>query len=126
MKTHAADGRKVIDKLTENLGLGGNGYVYMLNNIAQSHHENLDGSGYPEGLSGTNMPIEARIVTVADVFDSLISECPYKKVWSNERAVETLKEISGWKLDPMCVEALLFNMDEVVDIQAAFVENDMG
>ena len=126
MKTHSTDGKQIIEKLIENYGLGGIGYVDMLKNIAHYHHENLDGSGYPEGLSGNNIPIEARIVTVADVFDALTSERPYKKAWSNERAVTTLKEMSGWKLDPECVEALLSSMDEVEDIQKAFVENDIG
>jgi two-component system response regulator RpfG len=63
----------------ENYGLNGVGYVEMLRNIANFHHEYVDGSGYPEGLKGDAIPKEARIVTVADVFDALTSERPYKK-----------------------------------------------
>ncbi len=75
--------------------------------IALCHHERYDGTGYPMGLSGTDIPIEARIVTVADVFDALISPRPYKPAWSIEAALEYLREQSGRLFDPACVDALL-------------------
>lgn len=126
MKTHSNDGKILIEKLLENYGLGGIGYVDMLKNIANYHHESLDGSGYPEGLTGNDIPIEARIVTVADVFDALTSKRPYKNAWSNEQAISKLKEMSGDKLDPACVNALLDSMDEVEEIQQTFSENSVG
>jgi HD-GYP domain-containing protein (c-di-GMP phosphodiesterase class II) len=126
MKDHPKDGRELIDSLMENYGLSGIGYVSMLRNIANYHHEYVDGSGYPEGLVGEKIPIEARIVTVADVFDALTSERPYKKAWSNEEAYEKLKEMSGKQFDPQCVEALLNNKDEIEAIQRTFMENDYG
>ena len=126
MKDHPKDGRELIDSLMENYGLSGIGYVSMLRNIANYHHEYVDGSGYPEGLVGEAIPIEARIVTVADVFDALTSERPYKKAWSNEEAYKKLKEMSGKQFDPQCVEALLNNKDEIEAIQRTFMENDYG
>lgn len=126
MKEHALIGRQLIDKLLENYGLGAIGYVDMLKNIAHYHHECFDGSGYPEGLKGENIPAEARIVAVADVFDALTSARPYKQAWSNERAIEFLQQQSGKKLDPDCVNALLGCMREVETIQATFVENATG
>ncbi len=126
MKDHPTDGKELIESLMENYGLSGIGYVSMLENIAQYHHEYVDGSGYPEGLSGEDIPIEARIVTVADVFDALTSERPYKKAWSNEEAYTKLKEMSGIQFDPQCVEALLKNKDEIEAIQRTFMENDYG
>lgn len=126
MKTHANDGKKLIDKLLDNYGLSGIGYVDMLKNITKHHHESLDGTGYPAGLAGDHIPIEARIVAVADVFDALTSVRPYKKAWSNEDAINKLREMSGVKLDPECVDALLESMDEVEDIQKAFIENEVG
>lgn len=126
MKDHPKDGRELIDSLMDNYGLSGIGHVSMLRNIANYHHEYVDGSGYPEGLIGEAIPIEARIVTVADVFDALTSERPYKKAWNNEEAYEKLQEMSGKQFDPQCVEALLDNKDEIEAIQRTFMENDYG
>jgi two-component system, response regulator RpfG len=84
--------------------------------IALRHHERFDGSGYPDGLSGTAIPIEARIVTVADVFDALISPRPYKGPWSVESALDFLVEQSGKLFDPQCVQALINNRPRLDDI----------
>ncbi len=126
MKSHPKDGRELIDALLENYGLNGIGYLEMLRNIANYDHESIDGSGYPDGLVGEQIPIEARIVTVADVFDALTSQRPYKEAWSNEKAYAKLKEMAGKQLDRQCVEALLSNIDEIEAIQRTFKENDYG
>lgn len=84
--------------------------------IALRHHERFDGSGYPDGLSGAQIPIEARIVAVADVFDALISPRPYKAPWSFESALDFLVEQSGKLFDPQCVQALLDNRERLQDI----------
>jgi two-component system response regulator RpfG len=75
--------------------------------IALHHHERYDGTGYPEGLAGENIPIEARVVTTADVFDALISPRPYKEAWSIDAALDYLREQSGRLFDPACVDALI-------------------
>ncbi len=126
MQSHPGDGRELIDLLLENYGLNGVGFVDMLRNITNYHHEYVDGSGYPEGLSGDQIPIEARIVTVADVFDALTSERPYKKAWTNEQAYQKLQEMSGKQFDPQCVDALLNSKVEIEEIQRTFMENDYG
>mgnify|MGYP001315043368 FL=1 len=84
--------------------------------IALRHHERFDGSGYPDGLSGQQIPIEARIVAVADVFDALISPRPYKAPWSFDNALDFLQEQSGKLFDPQCVQALVNNRSRLEDI----------
>lgn len=75
--------------------------------IALRHHERYDGSGYPDGLSGDAIPVEARIVAVADVLDALLSPRPYKHAWTLDEALAYLEEQSGRHFDPRCVDALL-------------------
>ncbi len=75
--------------------------------VARWHHEHWDGSGYPDGLEGEQIPLAARIVAVADVFDALISERPYKKAWPPEAALQEIKQIAGSHLDPQLVEAFV-------------------
>ena len=74
--------------------------MQMSRKIAVNHHEKWDGSGYPRGIAGEEIPLEARIVAIADVFDALTSERPYKKAWSVEKAVGLLKEEAGHHFDP--------------------------
>lgn len=85
--------------------------------IALGHHEKYDGSGYPFGLQGEDIPIFSRIVAVADVFDALTSERPYKKAWPLEEAVDHLKAVSGQHFDPQVVQAFLGDWDEVLAIR---------
>lgn len=87
--------------------------------IALRHHERWDGSGYPDGLRGEQIPLNARIVAIADVFDALTSERPYKRAWSNEEAFAYLEEHSGTFFDPSCVKVLLANKARVAEIQLA-------
>ena len=75
--------------------------------VARWHHEHWDGSGYPDGLEGEQIPLAARIVAVVDVFDALISERPYKKAWLPETALQEIKQIAGSHLDPELVEAFI-------------------
>ncbi len=123
MKTHVTKGREIIDDLLENFGLSNIDHKDMLRNIAEHHHEAVNGKGYPSGQKGDEIPLEARIVAVADVFDALTSERPYKKAWSNEEAIKKLNELAGELLDVNCVNALLSNMPEIENIQKQFNEN---
>ncbi|WP_339724434.1 HD domain-containing phosphohydrolase [uncultured Paraglaciecola sp.] len=124
MNTHANKGREIVDELLKNFGLENIKYMSMLRNIAQCHHEAINGKGYPQGIKGDQIPIEARIVAVADVFDALTSARSYKAAWSNKKAIDTLLEMAGEKLDVDCVNALIQNMDEVETIQKLFIETE--
>jgi two-component system response regulator RpfG len=88
--------------------------------IALRHHERYDGSGYPDGLVGDAIPIEARIVAVADVLDALLSPRPYKPAWPLERAREHIEAGRGSHFDPRCVDALLGAWSEVLAIRDRF------
>lgn len=126
MKTHATKGRQIVDELVRDFGFDSVRNVEMLRNIAELHHETLDGTGYPHGLKADQIPIEARIVAVADIFDALTSRRPYKEAWSNERAFDMLRRLAKCKLDPGCVEALIKNAEEIVAIQRHFAEDEIG
>lgn len=126
MRTHSKNGRDIIDSLLQNYGLDGVEYIELLRNIALYHHEAVDGTGYPEHLQQEEIPIEARIVSVADVFDALTSHRPYKPAWSNDEAFKKLREMSGEKLDAQCVQALLKHEQEILRIQRTFYENSFG
>ena len=126
MQTHARIGREMIDDLLENFGLENIQHMDMLRNIAEFHHETINGKGYPAGLKGDDIPIEARIVAVADVFDALTSVRPYKEAWSNNKAIQYLSELSGETFDQDCVNALINNIDQVEEIQKKFKENTYG
>ena len=93
--------------------------------IALTHHEKFDGSGYPAGLSGEAIPLFGRIVAVADVFDALTSERPYKRAWEMDRAVAFLREGCGTHFDPRCVEAFLAGWDDVVRVRGQFVDEEV-
>lgn len=88
--------------------------------IAVSHHERYDGSGYPNGLAGDAIPLFGRIVAVADVFDALTSERPYKKAWAPEQAAECLREGRGRHFDPECLDAFLTRWTDAMAIHARF------
>ena len=91
--------------------------------IAKGHHEKFDGSGYPHGLKGTDIPLFSRIVAVADVFDALTSERPYKKAWELEAAVDFLTAGAGTHFDPDCVRAFLEAWEDVLEIRQRYQED---
>jgi len=91
--------------------------------IAYSHHEKFDGTGYPQGLAGEAIPLHGRIVAVADVFDALTSERPYKNAWTLEAAVDYLRAGSGTHFDPQCVEALLSQWPDVLRVKEQFSDH---
>ena len=126
MKTHTIKGREIIDEILTNFGLDGVDYVNILRNIAEYHHEAVNGAGYPSGKKGGDIPLEARIVAVADIFDALTSQRCYKDAWTNELAFETLTKLAGEKLDQDCVNALLENIEEIEQIQQQFKQDFFG
>jgi len=125
MKKHTLIGAEIIDNILDNFGSAKLSSVEILKNIALLHHETLNGSGYPYGLKKENIPIEARIIAVADIFDALTSRRPYKEAWSHHDAINMLKSLAGVKqLDPDCVQALTSNINDVKKIQQLFSEKN--
>jgi HD-GYP domain-containing protein (c-di-GMP phosphodiesterase class II) len=109
MQTHTTAGAAIIDGIVRGLGIEDHEHLPILRSIVRSHHELLDGSGYPDRLRGDEIPVEARIVAVADVYDALTSPRPYKAAWSHDEALAYIRAGSGTLFDPACVEALLSN-----------------
>jgi len=122
MKTHTTRGREIIDAMLLNFNIKCIKDIEMIRNIVLYHHESTDGNGYPAGLVGKDIPLEARIVAVADVFDALTSARPYKGAWSNDDAVTELRRLSHFKLDADCVAALLDSKEEILRIQSGFAD----
>lgn len=90
--------------------------------IAGSHHERWDGKGYPEGLTGTDIPFSARVMAVADVYDALISNRVYKEGMSHEQAAAIIAENSGLQFDPSVVTAFLHNGEAFQRISTLFMD----
>lgn len=122
MQTHVNKGVEIIDKLISEFELGSTFHASILRNIVAYHHEKLDGSGYPYGLKGDEIPIESRVAAVADVFDALTADRPYRKSWSVERAFNYLSENKGVLFDVECVETLLSHGEEILTIKNLFQE----
>ncbi len=94
----------------------------MARSIAISHHEKWDGSGYPYGLKGEEIPLHGRIAAIADVFDALTTKRPYKEAWPLEEALTFLKEQSGKHFDPHLVELFLASLPDILEIKAKYTE----
>lgn len=120
MKLHVAKGAELIDKILSYFDVSSLKEIDMLKNIILYHHERVDGSGYMANLRLDQIPIEARIVAVADVFDALTTVRRYKPAWSNEMAFAELDRIAGTHLDPDCVMALKSALDEIDVLQRLF------
>ncbi len=123
MESHVELGSEMVDRLVNDFGLGAVAGIEILRNVVAGHHEFLDGSGYPRKLRDGDIPLEARIVTVADIFDALTSKRIYKTAWGIDESLEALdKMVMEGKLDADCVGALRANKDEAAKIIARFGE----
>ncbi|MDR0324684.1 MAG: response regulator [Oscillospiraceae bacterium] len=105
IKAHCAEGECIIDRIIGKTK--DDGSLNHAKRFAGHHHERWDGTGYPRRLSGENIPLEGRLMAIADVYDALVSERPYKRPFSHEQAVEIIKADSGTHFDPKIVEAFL-------------------
>jgi HD-GYP domain-containing protein (c-di-GMP phosphodiesterase class II) len=123
MKQHVQIGTQMIDQMVDDLGLGQNTAAIIMRNVVAGHHERGDGSGYPLGLTNKDIPLEARIIAVADVYDALSTTRPYKKAWHEDEVIAELnKEVLSGYLDEDCVNALINAKNERLDIQTRFAD----
>ncbi|WP_006786322.1 HD-GYP domain-containing protein [Thiorhodospira sibirica] len=115
MKTHATIGAHILDGDDSDL-------LVMAREIALTHHERWDGAGYPRGLAGDQIPLVGRIVAIADVFDALTSERPYKRAWTVEDALNYIRENNGRHFDPQIVAHFEERLPEILAIRERFSE----
>jgi len=117
MKRHASIGESILKRSNNKL-------LQQASIIAANHHEKWDGSGYPNGLKGTDIHLYGRIVAIVDVFDALTMERPYKKAWSIDDAVELINFQSGKHFDPSLVELFNNNLEEIIKIKDTYADKD--
>ncbi len=117
MRKHCLAGAEIIAEANSTDRL-----FFMAAEIAMCHHEKWDGSGYPRGLVGEDIPASARIVAIADVFDALSSDRPYKSAWPLEKTLALLKDEAGRHFDPDYIEAFLSILPELLEIQSEWKE----
>ena len=113
MKTHTTAGAEIITSAMDMVSEGGSGYLKEARNLAKYHHEKWNGAGYPEGLKGEDIPLSARIMAVADVFDALVSKRSYKDGFPFEKAMDIIREGIGTHFDPNVAGAFIAASDEV-------------
>jgi putative two-component system response regulator len=123
MKTHTTLGRDAIVHAEKSLGIEVD-FLKFAKEIAYSHQEKWDGSGYPEGLAGDRIPVSARLMAVADVYDALISRRVYKEPMANALAVEIILQSRGRHFDPDVVDAFAAIQDQFKEIALAYVDSD--
>lgn len=116
MEEHPSIGGQVLRRCESQMNAHGHSIFSVGIEIAECHHEKFDGSGYPNGLVGEEIPLSARIVAVADVFDALTSKRPYKEAWPIERALETLREDAGQHFDPVIINAVEAALPEILKV----------
>jgi len=121
MQRHPAIGAEIIG-----LNAGDSPLLGLARVIAMTHHERWDGGGYPQGLKGDVIPVEGRIVALADVFDALTSVRPYKEAWPLERALELIRSESGRHFDPQVVAAMDSVLPQMLEVMARFSEGEHG
>jgi len=123
MQTHVNEGLKLMDKILASFHFHTFHHIDLLKDIIGTHHEKYDGTGYPNGLKGNDIPIYGRIASVADNFDALISDRVYRKGWTLEAVMNYLNENKGTFFDPDCVNAFIKNEDKVTAILDKFKDN---
>jgi two-component system response regulator RpfG len=110
MKTHTTMGHAILKDCDSR-------FIKMWAVIALNHHEKFDGSGYPNGLAGEVIPLEARIVAITDVYDALRTSRPYKQGWSREDAVAYISTHAGKHFDPSCADAFFAQQKKIFEFE---------
>ena len=118
MKNHTVYGWSILSQADQELGE--QSFLTLAAQIALSHHERWDGSGYPNQLAGDKIPLSARISAVADVYDALTTERPYKKSWSHEKALAEINQKSGIHFDPALVNIANSVEKKMLEIRYSF------
>ncbi len=118
MKRHATEGAKIVDEILRDIEE--DSFLEIAVNVARSHHEKWDGTGYPEGLSGEEIPIEARIMALADVFDALVSKRCYKDSFSYDKAFQIMEESLGTHFDPRLGKQFISCRPELEELYRSF------
>ena len=121
MRSHTTLGSSIIDRAIEIVPESG--YLEEAKNLSEYHHEKWNGKGYPHGISGEDIPLSARIMAVADVFDAIVSRRSYKEPFTFEKAMSIIREDAGTHFDPLVAEAFLGAEDRVRKIAEEFEEN---
>ncbi|MBR0419358.1 MAG: HD domain-containing protein [Erysipelotrichaceae bacterium] len=124
IKKHTIAGKEIIEQAID-LVAADSSYLKEAKNLATYHHEKWNGKGYPYGLDGEDIPLSARVMAVADVFDALVSKRSYKEPFSFEKAMEIIEEGSGNHFDPKIVEAFKAEVDEVRRISETFMGGNL-
>lgn len=117
MKTHPIIGAEILGECDSEL-------LEIARSVSLTHHEKWDGSGYPYGLAGEDIPIEGRICAVADVFDALTSKRPYKEAWTVEKTLALMESQKGAHFDPKLIELLIENLPEILEIKEKWKDED--
>jgi response regulator RpfG family c-di-GMP phosphodiesterase len=122
MKTHTTAGGNIITSLIDKVP--DSDYLYEAKNLAMYHHEKWNGKGYPSGLAGEDIPLSARVMAVADVFDALISNRCYKKGFPYDKALGIIREERGRQFDPKIVDAFFAAEDQILEVADKFSEKE--
>ena len=120
MKTHAAQGAKTVENILR--GVEDDDFVKIAENVAHYHHEKWNGYGYPGGLKGEEIPIEARIMALADVFDALVTKRCYKEAFTYDEAFKIIEESLGQHFDPKLGKIFMSCRPELEDLYNIFLE----
>ena len=120
MKAHTHHAKKALE-FAEDIA-GQSAFLEIVRQVCYSHHEKWDGTGYPENLEGDNIPLAARIMAIADCYDALISERPYKDAYSHDEAIELIKDAKGKHFDPDIVDTFLLLEPEITAIAKRFAD----
>lgn len=122
MKTHTSYGAQIMQYVIDKMGAEDIGYLQEAKNVAEFHHERWNGEGYPKGLKGEEIPLSARIMAVADVFDAAVSHRRYQEPISFDEAIQYIRKNSGVLFDPFVVEAFLGAEEKVKNVADEFEE----